>query len=128
MPLTLNIGHVFIHEGGRGHIFDPHYLESMFPLSKGPQYDHKAFVDHAIVNDDLVSETIMRASTFKTLAPPSGSPFYHHHKVSPLMVNQRHTGGSEVSVTEEDVETEKSMQMTVRKASRLWKYMNGGEI
>ena len=114
------LGRVFEQMSVRGHQFNQHYMDTMFPIDHhtGLVLDHNTFMDaECTIDENLV---ISRERTaFEAVGQAVGS----HQTINGDDHDTKDLKEAYVSATKTNVDRVKSMQ--VRELSRLWLYTNG---
>jgi hypothetical protein len=117
------LGRVFEQLGVRGHQFNQHYMDTMFPIDRhtGLVLDHNTFMDaECTVNENLV---VSRERTASEAVGQRVGRRDSHQTINGDEHGTKDLKEEYVSATKANVDKVKSMQ--VRALSRLWLYTNG---
>jgi len=117
------LGRVFEQMGVRGHQFNQHYMDTMFPIDRetGLVLDCNTFMDaECTVNENLV---VSREQTASEAVDQVVGRQDSHQTVNGDDHGTRDLKEEYVNATKANVDKVKSMQ--VRALSRLWLYTNG---
>lgn len=116
-------GRVFIHKGASGHLFNPHYLATMFPLD-AQKFEH--FLDQVV---DVDTQTALkRAQSADDLTSEQGVERGRRRwygTVTDSGLSKRPSWKIRVG-DETEMALEEGSGRTVRQLSRLAKYVGGG--
>lgn len=125
-PAERYAGRVFMRRGSSGHLFNEHYLDMMFPLN--PTEGEIPFLDETVVIDEGNS-----ANRMHTMALLAGDGKEMHsldvQGGNEELVVRRKFSKSHLSIMEDiSAAVEEGRGGSVRRLSKLWKYMDGGKV